>query len=348
MKAILYCELPYSYEILYPLYKTGLQRGYEQLWYIPQTIQSQLDPDPEITISISMQELSDFRADVILVPTNSIPHYLRGLKVQVFHGLAGEKKGHFRIRHYFDLYLTQGPYFTKKFNKLAKKYKDFSVVETGWSKLDSFFNVREIQKIKETYFPELKDYKDTVIYAPTFSPSLTSAKDLLPELQKLTKDEDLFLFIKFHDKMNRDMMNSYRKSFAGKKNVKIYDQKNISSLLIVSDYIISDTSSIVYEFVLLNKPALSYRSRSKNIKWLNIYNAADLITAFRKIREQDEFEIKRKETISEYHPYTDGRSSERMWNAIEDYINLHGVPEKRNLSFYRKQKVYSLHGKIDK
>ena len=26
----------------------------------------------------------------------------RGLKVQVFHGLAGEKKGHFRIRHYFD------------------------------------------------------------------------------------------------------------------------------------------------------------------------------------------------------------------------------------------------------
>jgi len=346
MKAIHFCELPYSYEILYPLYKVGLKRGYKQLWFIPKYVKSKLNSDPNLEVTSDMKDLDDFKSDVILVPTNSIPHYLRGVKVQIFHGLAGEKKGHFRIRHYFDLYLTQGPYFTRKFQALAKKHNDLHVVETGWSKLDLYYHDQlRVQERKKEILSNNK-FKHIVLYAPTFSPSLTSARDLLPELLSLIKSELIYLFIKFHDKMAPGIIHEYKQKFSGFDNVEILNQRDITQFLNLSDYLISDTSSVVYEFVLLNKPVLSYKSRSKNINWVDIKHPEHLIPAFKSLIEDDEFGLKRKTIIKEYHPYTDGRSSERMLDAIEKYISEFGVPKKRKLSLFRKQKVYSLHGKL--
>ena len=129
--------------------------------------------------SSDIKEIEAFKSDAIFVPGNEVPHYLRGVKIQVFHGLAGEKKGHFRIRNYFDLYLTQGPYFTNKFNELKSKFKDFDVVETGWPKLDIYG--KDVHKYEEEKKSLLKKSKcaNIVLYAPTFSPSLTSAGFLI-------------------------------------------------------------------------------------------------------------------------------------------------------------------------
>jgi len=346
MKAILFCELPYSYEILYPLYKVGLKRAYKQLWFIPEAVKSQLKLDPDLDISSSIKDLHNFQSDAILVPTNSIPHYLRGVKVQIFHGLAGEKKGHFRIRHYFDLYLTQGPYFTRQFKAFAERHKNFHVVETGWSKLDLYYQEQLSFQQKKNEILTNNRVNTIVFYAPTFSPSLASAKDLLPELISLARNEPIYLFVKFHDKMDPILIHEYKQKFDEFENVKILNQKDIIQILNISDYLISDTSSVVYEFVLLNKPALTYKSRSENINWIDIQDSQQLIPAFKKMVTNDEYVSKRKNIISEYHPYTDGKSSERMWDAIEKYISERGVPEKRKLSLYRRQKVYSLHGKL--
>ena len=346
MKAILFCELPYSYEILYPLYKVGLKRDYKQLWFIPEDVKSQLKLDPDLEMTSSMKDLDDFQSDAILVPTNSIPHYLRGVKVQIFHGFAGEKKGHFRIRHYFDLYLTQGPYFTRQFQAFAKRHKDFHVVETGWSKPDLYHQEQLSFQQKKKEILANNRVKTIVLYAPTFSPSLCSAKDLLPELISLVKNEPIYMFIKFHDKMAPKTIHEYKQSFDGIENVEIMNQKDIIQVLNISDYLISDTSSVVYEFILLNKPALTYRSGSKNINWLNIRNSQQLIPSFKNMVTNDKYVLKRGNIIAEYHPYTDGKSSQRMWDAIEKYISEQGVPKRRKLSFYRRQKVYSLHGKL--
>ena len=43
-----------------------------------------------------------------------------GGEIQIFHGYAAEKKDHWVIRRYFDIYCTQGPYFTSHFKALAK------------------------------------------------------------------------------------------------------------------------------------------------------------------------------------------------------------------------------------
>lgn len=341
MRVILFCVNPYAFEILYPLYKAGIQRNCEIIWHIPNNILPAFKYKDEVNYSGSIDDLVDFRSDVLFVPGNEVPHYLRGVKTQVFHGLAGEKKGHFRVRHYFDLYLTQGPYFTDKFRSLSKKYKNFEVVETGWSKLDTLFEKRpDLKKQKQQILDE-SGCKQIVLYAPTFSPSLTSAGILKPEIQDLAEKENIFLRIKFHDLMNRSIVLEYEEYFKQTANVEIIKESDIIDHLIISDIMISDTSSVVYEFTLLNKPVITFNSRSGNIAWPDITDPKMLLPTFHSVVKSDPNSTERESIIHQYHPYTDGKSSERIYDAVEQYIAEHGVPEKRKLSPYRRYTINS-------
>ncbi len=341
MRVILFCVNPYAFEILYPLYKVGIQRNCNIIWYIPNNILPAFKYKNEVNYTGSMDDLIDFRSDAIFVPGNEVPHFLRGVKTQVFHGLAGEKKGHFRVRHYFDLYLTQGPYFTEKFFSLSEKFKNFEVVETGWSKLDTFFAKRpDLHKQKKQILGQSgKD--QIVLYAPTFSPSLTSAEILKQEIKHLAEEENISLRIKFHDLMDRSIVLEYEDYFNQINNVQIIKESDIIDHLIISDILISDTSSVVYEFTLLNKPVITFNSRSDNIAWLNITDPRMLLPTFRSVVESDPSRAQRESIIQQYHPYSDGKSSQRMYQAVEHYISLHGVPEKRKLSPYRRYTIYS-------
>jgi hypothetical protein len=49
-------------------------------------------------------------------------------------------RGHFRERGCFDLYCTQGPFFTNRFEQIRAIHPHFSVVGTGWPKTDTLFN----------------------------------------------------------------------------------------------------------------------------------------------------------------------------------------------------------------
>ena len=137
MKAILFCQNNYAFGILEPIKQELIKQNDEYIWYVKDKIASDF-PFKNDPYTTQVDDLVLFLSDVIFVPGNEVPHYLRGLKTQIFHGLAGEKKGHFRIRHYFDLYLTQGPYFTNRFLELKSIHKDFDVIETGWPKLDIY------------------------------------------------------------------------------------------------------------------------------------------------------------------------------------------------------------------
>ena len=143
MNCILFCENPYSFSILNPIKIELIRRNWNYLWYIPEKHLKGFPYKKEGNYTSSIKDLVKFRPDANFVPGNEFPHFISGVKVQIFHGFAGEKKGHFRIRHYFDLYLTQGPWFTHGFELLKNKYKNFEVVETGWPKLDPFLPVHK-------------------------------------------------------------------------------------------------------------------------------------------------------------------------------------------------------------
>ncbi len=326
MKFILFCNLPYAFSILRPLEQEIKSRGFESLWYIPNEL---IDAFPYKTSQYTSKiaDLKSFQSDVIYVPGNDVPHFLTGLKVQVFHGLAGEKKGHFKIRDYFDLYLTQGPYFTDKFKELAKKHKNFDVIETGWCKLDNLYSYNKKENIEKT-----------ILYSPTFSPSLTSSRKLLQTIKELS--EKYKVVVKFHDKMDQEIIELY-----SDKNLTISNEKDITSLMQTSDLMISDTSSVVYEFTLLNKPVVTLNSTSENINWENVSNSDMLrIKVIEILDGNDVYKDKRKNTIANYHPYDDGKSAKRMVDAVKDYICKKGVPIKRRLPLLRKLKIWKKFG----
>ena len=339
MRATLFCANPYAFGILKPLSDELLNEGHSVLWFVPQKHLSSFPFQADVAFTTSIPEVYHFGSDAIFVPGNEVPHYLPGVKVQVFHGMAGEKKGHFRIRHYFDLYLTQGPYFTNRFQELASKYNDFLVMETGWCKLDPLYQNTEQYSKQRDELLKKHNKKHLVLYAPTFSPSLTSTVELKEHIFRLAQNEDIFLLIKFHDLMDRQIAAQYEYEAQKNSNVEIVKERNILNTLKMADVMISDTSSVVYEFVFLNKPVITLNSRSPHIVWSNISEPKQLAKAFNDAITNDIFAEKRTDLIRMYHPYTDGRSSHRMIKAVEKYISDHGVPAKRKLNLYRRYKM---------
>ncbi|HET7361682.1 MAG TPA: CDP-glycerol glycerophosphotransferase family protein [Salinimicrobium sp.] len=313
-------------------------KNHTYLWFLTENIASKFPFKTEPHTS-SIKELKNYNSDAILCPGNEVPHFLRGVKVQIFHGLAGEKKGHFRIRHYFDLYLTQGPYFTKRFLELKQKYKDFEVIETGWPKLDVYAKRHSQSQEKKEKLLQNSRASKLILYAPTFSPSLTSAPYLIEEIKNLAQNKEFLVLIKFHDLMDQKIVEEYENLAAKTENIIIEKNPNIIPLLQMADLMISDTSSVVYEFLLLNKPVITFKSNSEKILWDNSAIYKDLEEKVEQNLKTDPFKQERLQIIENYHPYQDGKSALRMTNAIENYIEKNGVPEKRKLPFLRRLKI---------
>ena len=338
MKFILFCENPYAFGILEPLRDVLKKKGYNFIWYLSNKLCSEFPFTEEVHTS-DINVLKEYYSDVILVPGNEVPHYLRGLKVQIFHGLAGEKKGHFRIRHYFDLYLTQGPYFTNKFIELSEKYKNFEVIETGWSKLDIYSkNLHQFDTEKEVLKSVHKADK-IILYAPTFSPSLTSAPHLKYEIEVLASNKNYLILIKFHDLIAKNLIVDYKYLANKYDNILFIEEPNILKYLIISDIIISDTSSVVFEFLLLNKPVITYKALNPKNAWENINDAKLLSKKIQRNLNENPYAVQRAKIIKEYHPYNDGKSSLRMIQVIENYVKKNGVPNRRNLPLLRRFKM---------
>jgi CDP-glycerol glycerophosphotransferase (TagB/SpsB family) len=336
---------PYSFGILEPVMQVLKEKNYEFIWFVRTAILEKF-PYQDQRFTSKIEDLVHFNSDAIFVPGNEAPHYLRGVKTQVFHGLAGEKKGHFRIRNYFDLYLTQGPYFTRWFSKAANKHKDFSVVETGWPKLDIYG--KELHKYDSDKLSLLKKYsaKKIILYAPTFSPSLTSAPHLLSQIEELALEKEYLIVIKFHDLMAKNLIDSYKKLSMSFKNVLFIEERNIIKYLLIADLMISDTSSVVYEFLLLDKPVITFKNNSLAINWDNLLSFNGLVKSVVRNLLEDPFKEQRLKVLKEYHPYTDGNSAKRMVEAVEEYIKRNGVPEKRLISWFLRYKINKIFSRI--
>lgn len=341
MRCILFCQNNYAFGILEPI-KTYLENnGDDYIWYVNEKISSDFPFKNEENTS-SITELENYKSDAIFVPGNEVPHYLRGLKVQIFHGLAGEKKGHFRIRHYFDLYLTQGPYFTERFNKLKSIYKDFDVIETGWPKLDIYGTDKTAFEQQRRELLQKFNTKKILLYAPTFSPKLTSAPFLVEQIKSLSENKEYLILLKFHPLMDDSWIQIYTNLANEIPNIIFETEKNIIKFLLISDVLISDTSSVIYEFLLLGKPVITFNNISDNILWQNSSDYNELIPLVEKNLNEDPYSKERKFIFENYHPYNDGKSAKRMVDAVAGYIKKNGVPEKRKISILRRFKINSI------
>lgn len=353
MRILLFCENRYAIDILNPLqeYVTDNNLPHEVMWYIHKPKISTFEYASKVRWTNSIQEAYDFSPEAVFVPGNIVPYYLPGVKIQVFHGYAAEKKDHWIIRRYFDTYFTQGPYFTSHFKALSEEYGDFEVVETGWPKQDW------IKRNLHTYDAERQRLLDStgrkriILYAPTFSPKLTSLplEGMKERLGELAEHNDALVVMKFHPLTRKEWADEYRAWAESKDNVMFVNQgENITKYQLMSDVLISDTSSTVYEFLLLSRPVITVRTIAKDIYWENTATPDGLEEAYRRAMNDPEAIARRQWIVDNYDPYLDGHVCERMLNAAADYIRRHGVPNKRRLNLWRKYTSVKTFGFVKK
>ena len=155
------------------------------------------------------------------------------------------------------------------------------------------------------------------MYAPTFSPKLTSAAELYDSIKKISKQQSWFWIIKFHPKMNPKLVDQYRK--IEDKNLKIIEQDSIAPLLKSAELMVSDTSSVIGEFALLKKPTITLNNAMPDDYIINISNHTELESAINAVLADKTAIFKEvAEYAKQLHPYYDGQSSQRVLKAVNN------------------------------
>jgi len=186
------------------------------------------------------------------------------LVIMIYHGI-GVKPSYWRDNNKrLDVRFVEGQY---RIDQLRKHGVDTDLVLTGYIKLDSLFNKNSNYYKEKEELLGLDESKKTILYAPTFYPS--SLEKLGLSLGDITSGYNLI--IKPH------MWTYYLDSFGGislkgQRNLifKLIDQfdhirllepaeYNVTPYYKISDLLLTDASSTIYEMIALSKPVVVNR-----------------------------------------------------------------------------------------
>lgn len=247
---------------------------------------------------------------------------------------TGKKDGPFfnssNHRSYTKVYVSSEkdiPYYGEAFGVLEK-----NIIPTGIPRTDMFFdnkykNITIKKMIKE--FPKIAN-KKVVLFAPTFRGSghhtayYPYEKLDLESLAKYCYETKSIILFKMHPfvKNKVDIPNKYKEYF-----IDISHFREINEFLLVTDILISDYSSLVYEFAISKKPMLFYAfdldDYASNRGFYEPYkhfvpgkivkSFDELITS---LYNNDFEQEKVTEFLNKRFKYKDGKSSKRVVHDI--------------------------------
>ncbi len=324
----------YSFPILRPLEEAIKKRGDLVQWFIygdeinPRYLRSQ-----EKRL-LFIEDVIEYAPDAVFVPGNVVPSFIPGLKVEVFHGLPGTKRRktgeiyHFIIRGMFDLYCTQGPSSTKKFQQLAEQHGYFKAVETGWCKLDPLFKKQEQARERKAIF-----------FASTFSPRYSKAEVLYPLLLKMMQKYEFDWYITLHPKMDKATQDKYRA--IDLPNVTFVETTDLIDSFRKTDLMLCDLSSIIYEYLTQLKPVITFQKEKEEAALINVNDMDKLEDKILEVLNNPSINQENiLASVANFHPYTDGASSERVLDVVENMLAGKDLPNKKMpLNFFRNYKL---------
>ncbi|MCU9612997.1 CDP-glycerol glycerophosphotransferase family protein [Caldibacillus lycopersici] len=132
-----------------------------------------------------------------------------------------------------------------------------NILPIGIPRTDFFFDKTKQVEIMDTFYknyPQLRD-KKIVLYAPTYREDGMN-QNLAINIEEMYENlkEDHVLMIRLHPSVQMDLDMSKYQDF-------VYDfskYPSINELLLVVDYLVTDYSSIPFEFSLLEKPMIFF------------------------------------------------------------------------------------------
>lgn len=131
------------------------------------------------------------------------------------------------------------------------------ILRSGIPRTDFFFDQAAKNQAEQSLiaqFPMI-DNKKVILYAPTYRDDQLSSANIelnIDQMYKKLKD-NYILFLRLHPAIKMELSHEYPDFVVDVSN---YDHLN--HLLVVSDILITDYSSIPFEFALLNKPMIFF------------------------------------------------------------------------------------------
>ena len=318
-KYLFYVAQNYSFAMLRPLQDEIRRRGGDVAWFLEKNVNSNY-------LTAAEQQLTDIASVVsynpfaVFVPGNVVPDFIPGIKVGVFHGFDAGKmnrrgqEDHYQIRGCFDLYCTFGEKVTHRFELLAQQHGYFDVVNTGWAAVDPLFNASD----KSNPYVIANDSRPTVLLCSTFSRNLTCAPHVYETIKQLSQTGEWRWLVQFHPKMDRDIVEKYKA--LENTNLSFVETDNVVPLLQSADAMLCDTSSVLLMFLLQGKPVVTFKGNQTGAHLINISELADIEPQLRHALSRPEPLMGAiDDYIKSIHHYTDGKSSCRVLDAVDNF-----------------------------
>lgn len=201
----------------------------------------------------------------------------------------------------------------------------------GCPRTDDYFNKRLISKIKrKIYFrhPGLIG-KSVIVYAPTFRDVGCDRSEFHPELDfdRLSKEllPNQVLLICPHPVMKNDIL---PKKY---KNIRVMRDFSTNDYMLISDMLITDYSSVIFEYALLRKPIaffcydLATYDRGFYLNYPedlpgDVYTNQEELTDYLTHPERHILTDKMNSFVKKYMSACDGHSCERIAGLINSYM----------------------------
>lgn len=235
-----------------------------------------------------------------------------------------------RMHRSYD-YVTVSSEFCRKCHSEGFGIATKNIIPTGIARTDIFFDEEYKSNFRKKFFSEYPNLKGKkiILFAPTFRGDLKQSARYPMELFDInevceTLGEDYAVIIKHHPFITEKhpIPDEYKDRV-----IDLSESTEINDLLFISDIIISDYSSLVFEASLLNIPMLFYAyDLQAYIKSRDFYFdyklyipgkiCTSLYTLLQAIKEED-FEAEKIERFRNmFFDDLDGKSSERIAKLI--------------------------------
>lgn len=201
----------------------------------------------------------------------------------------------------------------------------------GCPRTDMFYDEEWMQQTKEKVYQVYPQFKDryVIIYAPTFRDIGDDRTQFKPDLDFDQLSEDLLpdqvLVVCPHPVMkNRIVEKEY-------DNIMVVRDFSTNDMMLVSDMLITDYSSVIFEYALLRKPIAFYCYDLLNYNrgfYLNypddlpgeVYENQKDLTAYLTSEDRDVLTEKYDMFLDKYMSACDGHSCERIADMINRYM----------------------------
>jgi len=277
---VFYVGYPYYFPHFLPIEK-ALKDANMSVHYVLSKIQNtkimlKIAEDENLDYTLGDEYLKSIDTKAILfanVPDENLK--TKAKKFFLCHGTGTKQCGFEKALISCDIVFVEGSYrfeyYTKEFDQYSDKIK-----KVGYSKLDTIENAseEELVSVKNKY--QLDPAKKTILYAPTFFPSsIEKMSDTFPkdfsECNILVKPH----YLSWERKRYKNQRKKFEK-WSKYDNCHILgaNEYNLVPFMMISDVMISDESSAIFEFASLNKPVII--NRFLKLRWSYYLNPKKL------------------------------------------------------------------------